>query len=355
MTRISTVEQLGRAIAKDLPPITWISSDETLLVSEAADGVRSRARALGFSERAIVDVGAHFDTSLLLGQAQSQSLFSERKLIDVRLGGKATKDLGEALQKSARSLGADCRILVTGARLERATVNTAWFNALSPVLLLLELQKVERDRLPDWLAERLSRQGQRASRPILTLIADRTEGNLLAAHQELQRLALLLPAGDLDPAEVEKIVLDSARYEIFGLVDTALAGQTTRALRMIDSLRAEDAALPLLVWALADCVRRFLKVRQTIDAGQPAASALRSAGIFGKREAAFKQALRRLDARGALELLRETAHLDRMAKGVGGLSGSGAPAAFGGSDAESQWAAVERIVIGLAGTRRLAA
>jgi DNA polymerase-3 subunit delta len=355
MSRISTVEQLARSLAKALPPITWISGDEALLVSEAADGVRNRARALGFAERSIVEVGAHFDTSLLLEQAQSMSLFAQRKLVDVRLAGKPTKDLGESLQRSAAVAGDDCRILVTGARLERATVNTAWFNSLAPLVLLLELPKVERERLPQWLAERLARQGQRASQPVLALIADRTEGNLLAAHQELQRLALLLPPGDLDTAEVERIVLDSARYEIFGLVDVALAGETARCLRMVDALRAQDAAVPLLVWALGDCLRRFLKVREAMDAGQPAASALRSAGIFGKREAAFKQALGRLGAAGALRLLRETAHLDRMAKGVGGLAGTGAPAAFLGSDEESQWGAVERIVIGLAGSHRLAA
>jgi DNA polymerase-3 subunit delta len=167
---------------------------------------------------------------------------------------------------------------------------------------------------------------------------------------------LLLPPGELDFGAVESIVTDSARYEIFGLVDTALAGETSKALRMMDSLRAQDAPLPLLVWALGDCLRRFLKVRQTIDDGQPVQSALRSAGVFGKREAAIRQALPRLDGRSALRLLRDTAHLDRMAKGVGGLEDSGEPPSLGGgSDPESQWTAVERVVLGLAGARRLAA
>ncbi|MBA3477052.1 MAG: DNA polymerase III subunit delta [Lautropia sp.] len=355
MSRISTVEQLSRSLAKGLPPITWISGDEPLLVLEAADSLRSRARASGFGERQVLEVGAHFDTSLLLEQTRSLSLFSERKLVDVRLAGKPTKDLGEALHKAAGLLGDDCRVLLTSARLERTTLNTAWFNALASAVLLLELPKVERDRLPEWLAGRLSSQGQRGSRQILALIADRTEGNLLAAHQELQRLALLLPPGDLDLAQVETIVLDSARYDIFGLIDTALLGQTARALRMVDALRAEDAALPLLTWGLADCLRRLLKVRQTLDGGQPIQSALRSAAVFGKRETCFRQAIGRLDGGGLLRLLRETAHLDRMAKGVGGLAGTGAPAAFGGSDPDSQWAAVERIVIGLCGMARLAA
>ena len=355
MTRLSTADQLTRAIAKALPPITWIAGDEALLVLEAADAVRARARALGFSERPVVEVGAHFDTSLLLEQTQSLSLFSARKLVDVRIAGKATKELGEALQRAAAAAVDDCRILVCGARLERATLNTAWFGALAPAMVLLEVQKVERDRLPQWLATRLAAQGQRAERATLTLIADRTEGNLLAAHQELQRLGLLLPPGSLDHEQVERIVLDSARYEVFGLVDTALTGETARALHMVDALRAEDAALPLLAWALADGLRRLLKARAALDGGEFEQSALRSAGVFGKREAVFRLALQRLGQSRAMRLLRETAHLDRMAKGVGGIAGTGAPAAFGGSDPESQWSAIERIVIGLSGGRRLAA
>jgi DNA polymerase-3 subunit delta len=356
MIRLSSTEQLPKSLAKGLPPIIWIATDEPLLAMEAADLVRAKARAAGFTERTILDIGNHFDMSLLFEQARSMSLFAERKLVDIRLGGKPTKELGEVLRQCIASLGDDCRLLVTGGRLERATTSTAWFNALAPSVLLLELQKVDRDRLPEWLSQRLTRQGQSAPRPVLTLIADRTEGNLLAAHQELQRMALLLPPGELAFEQVEKVVRDSARYDIFGLVDTALAGETARSLRMIESLRAQDAPLPLLVWALSDALRRLQKLRQALDGGQQAQSALRSLGIFGKREAAFTHAARRLDGRVAMRLLRDTAHLDRMAKGVGGLEDSGEPAALGGgSDVESQWTAVERIVLGLAGARRLAA
>ncbi len=355
MNRIASAEQLGRAIAKRLPPITWVSGDEPLLVLEAADAVRAQARTLGYGERTVIDVGPHFDVSLLLGAAQALSLFASRRLVDVRLAGKPTRELGEALQRSAQAIDEDSRILVTSGRLERATVNTAWFGAFGSALLLLELPKVDRDRLPQWLAERLSRQGQRAPRTALATMADRTEGNLLAARQALQRIALLLPPGDLDPAAIEAVVLDSARYDVFGMVDTALSGDTARTLRMVAGLRAEDTALPLLSWALADCLRRLLKVKQAISAGQPAAAAMRGAGVFGRREALFREALGRLDATMVSALLREVAHLDRMAKGVGGLPGTGAPAEFGGSDPASQWAAVERIVIALCGQPRLQA
>src|SRR5690606_9819980 len=161
------------------------------------------------------------------------------------------------------------------------------------------------------------------------------------------------PPGELDAAAVEAVVLDSARYDVFGMVDTALAGDTARALRMVEGLRVEETALPLLAWALADCLRRLLKVNQAMATGQPAAAAMRGAGVFGKREALFREALGRLGAGTVAGLLREVAHLDRMAKGVGGIPGTGAPAEFGGSDPASQWAAGDRIVIALCGQPRL--
>ena len=129
MNRIASAEQLGRAIAKRLPPITWVSGDEPLLVLEAADAVRAQARTLGYGERTVIDVGPHFDVSLLLGAAQALSLFASRRLVDVRLAGKPSRELGEALQRSAQAIDEDSRILVTSGRLERATVNTAWFGA----------------------------------------------------------------------------------------------------------------------------------------------------------------------------------------------------------------------------------
>ena len=143
MIRLTSAEQLAKSIAKGLPPIIWIATDEPLLAMEAADLVRAKARAAGFTERTILDIGSHFDMSLLVEQARSMSLFAERKLVDVRLGGKPTKELGEVLRQCIDSLGDDCRLLVAGGRLERATLSTAWFNALAPSVLLLELQKVD--------------------------------------------------------------------------------------------------------------------------------------------------------------------------------------------------------------------
>ena len=171
MTTLRSVDGFERALARGLPPIVWISGDEPLLVIEAADAVRARARLIGFAERQIIDLGARFDFSLLTEATRSMSLFGERRLVDIRLAGKPSKEFGDALREALPTLGDDCRLLVTGDRLERATTSTAWFGALEPALLWYETPRVDRDALPGWLASRLARQRQTGSPLVLALIA----------------------------------------------------------------------------------------------------------------------------------------------------------------------------------------
>lgn len=345
MPRIAAADALERSLEKSQPPAVWISGEEPLLVIEAADTVRAAARRHGFVERTVVEVGARFDTSLLVEATRSRSLFGGRTLVDIRLAGKPTKDLGEALSTALSPADPDTALLITTDRLERATVSTAWFTALEPRLLWLETPRVDRDALPRWLAGRLQRQGQRADARVLALIADRTEGNLLAAHQAIARMGLLLPPGDLSLDAVAELVIDSARYAVFDLFDVALSGDVARAVRTVEGLRSEDAALPLVSWALADGIRRLLKVRALMDGGQPLPAALRGAGIFGRREALARQAMTRIGGDLLARLLREAARLDRMAKGVAADDAAG----------QDPWAAVEALVVGIAGGRRLSA
>ena len=344
MARITDPGQLPRALEKALPPVLWVAGDETLLVVEATDVVRARARELDFSEREVLEIGQHFDLSLLTGATQAMSLFAERRLIELRLAGKPSVAFGEALGTLLPAPGADIAILVTSGKLDRTVTQASWFTSIAAAGLWLEIAPIERDRFGAWVAPRLAKQNQRASESALQMIVDRTEGNPLAAHQEIQRLGLLAPPGEIDLDTVERIVVDSARYEVFALVETALAGQTGRALRMLDGLKAEDAPLPLLSWGLADALRRLAKALQAMQTGQRADSALKAAGVFGKREAAYRRALERLDLHAALRLLRETSRLDRISKGVGA-------SAIESADA---WFFAERIVIGLTGVPALA-
>lgn len=344
MARITDPGQLSRTLADSLAPVLWISGDETLLVVEATDALRTRARELRFTERVVIEVSQHFDLSLLTGATQAMSLFAERRLIELRVAGKPATAFGEALASQMPEPAGDTAILVTSGKLDKTVTQSAWFRRISATGVWLEIAPIERERFGAWIAQRLAGQNQRASEPALQLIADRTEGNPLAAHQEIQRLALLAPAGEIDVEAVERIVVDSARYEVFTLVDIALAGHTGRALRMLDGLKAEDAPLPLLSWGLADALRRLAKVLQTMQGGQRVDSALRAAGVFGKREAAYRRAVQRIDTRTALGLLRETSRLDRIAKGVGDSA----------SETANAWFFAERIVIGLSGVAPLA-
>lgn len=338
--RISTPAQLRQSIGRALPPLTWISGDELLLVVEATDLLRQQARKLGFEEREVLEIDHHFDRSRLLEATQSQSLFASRKLVDLRLNTKPTRELGDALRELLPRLGDDCRIVLASGRLERATTGTAWFEALAREMLWMDTPRIDAATLPRWIAERLAAQKQQASPAVLALIAERTEGNLLASHQAIQRLGLLLPPGELPIDAVTEIVMDNARFELFGLVDSALAGDTARAMRMAQSLEAEDAALPLLCWALADALRKLMRIREQMGSGKPMQAAMRQAGVFGRREPVVRQALNRLDDTTLAHLLRQVARLDRIAKGMAG-----------GSSVANPWFHARTLLIALSGGR----
>lgn len=344
MKKVSSAAALDDSLgAKTLPSPVWIATDEPLLQVEYGDSVRRRARAAGHSERVVVDIATGFDGSRLVGLGQAQSLFGERRLLDLRLAAKPPRGFAEAFGSLVTVCGPDTAILVTSVRLDKAQVGAAWFTTALKAGLLVEGYGPDRAEFGRWLAQRLAVNGQRAEGPGLDLIAERTEGNLLAARQAIDRLALLAPPGPLDPAIVDEVVSDEARFDSFAVVETALAGRVGRALAMVDGLRGQDAPLPLLAWALGDAIRRLLKAIEAREAGQPVPSALRAAGIFGRREAAYRQALGRLSRPQALECLRSVARLDRMAKGVDASAFSLDP-----------WVMVERILIALAGVTPLA-
>ena len=343
MKKAGTAAALDAALrAPTLPSPIWVATDEPLLQVEYGDRVRARAREQGHAERVIIDIATGFDASRLLGQGQSQSLFGERRLLDLRLATKPPRGFGEALADLAGVTGPDTLVMLTSVRLDKAQIGSAWFTRAMARGLLVEGYGPDRAEFGDWIAQRLGANGQRADTATLDLIAERTEGNLLAARQAIDRLALLAPAGRLDAAAVDEVVSDDARFDGFALVEAALAGRIGRALTMLDGLKAQDAPLPLLGWALADANRKLLKAIEARDAGQPVPAALRGAGIFGRREAPYRQAMGRLTATDALECLRAVARLDRMAKGVDSSALGTDP-----------WSMIERILIAMAGARPL--
>jgi len=317
--------QLAQHLDKGLRSLYTVHGDEPLLQQEALDLIRSRARALGYTERSVYTVaGAHFDWGEVLAAGGSMSLFADRQIIEIRVpSGKPGKDGSVFLQQIAESAVDNDSILtlVVLPRLDKATKNTAWFAALENNGVSLQLEPVERGALPVWIAQRLALQGQRvepgeAGQHTLQFFADRVEGNLLAAHQEIQKLALLYPEGTLSFEQVERAVLNVARYDVFKLTEAVLGGQPARVQRMLDGLKAEGEAEVLVHYALAEEIRALKRVKDAVAAGKPLPMALREQRIWGARERLFERVLPRLSV-SLLERLLHSAHqVDGIVKGL---------------------------------------
>jgi DNA polymerase-3 subunit delta len=245
-------EQLAAHLDKPLAPLYVLHGDEPLLVIEAGDAIRAAARKQGFEEREVIVVGNHFKWDDLFLAAGNMSLFGGSKLVDLRIpSGKPGRDGSEALQKYIKTLGHGVVTLISLPELDWQAKKASWVTALSNAGVVMECNAPPLARLPQWIAERMKRNAQTAPRDALDFIAAHVEGNLLAAHQEIQKLSLLYPAGEVSLAQIEAAVLNVARYDVSDLRDAVKARDTTRAARTLEGLKAEDAAPPLVLWALA--------------------------------------------------------------------------------------------------------
>jgi DNA polymerase III subunit delta len=317
--------QLPAQLQKELRALYTLHGDEPLLQQEAADAIRVAARARGATERSVhTAAGAHFDWSTVLSAGASLSLFAERQLVEIRIpSGKPGKDGSLALQQLAQqaSQATDTLTLVLLPRLDKLTRSSAWFAALDANGVCVQLDPVERAGLPAWIAQRLARQGQRVEpgetgQRTLQFFADRAEGNLLAAHQEIQKLGLLHPAGELSLAQVQAAVLHVARYDVFKLSEAVLAGQLGRVLRMLDGLQSEGEAAVLVHYTLAEDIRALVRAHQGLAAKRPLAMVLREQRIWGARERLFERVLPRLDGAELSRLLQAAHTVDGIVKGL---------------------------------------
>src|SRR4051812_44986292 len=317
--------QLGSHLQKGLKPLYTIHGDEPLLAQEAADAIRAAARVAGYTERSSYTVaGAHFDWSAVLAAGGSLSLFADKQIVEIRIpSGKPGKDGSTALQQLAETArGNDSTLtLVMLPRLDKATRTGAWFTALENNGVRLQIETIERAALPQWIAQRLALQGQRVKageegQRTLQFFADRVEGNLLAAHQEIQKLALLYPEGELSWEQVEGAVNNVARYDVFKLSEAVLAGNPQRVARMLDGLQAEGEAEVLVHYTLAEDIRALKRVKDAMAAGRPLPLALREQRVWGLKEKLFERVLPRLSPT-ALENLLHGAHVvDGIVKGL---------------------------------------
>lgn len=290
------LDALEPHLSKGLAGLYVVYGDEPLLAQEACDKIRAAARAAGFTERSVHTVERGFDWSTLIGASQAMSLFGERQLVELRIpSGKPGKDGADALKTLAGADNPDALMLVTLPRLDSATQKSAWFTALVNGGVALKVDPVERAQLPNWIGQRLALQGQRVApgddgRRALAFVAERVEGNLLAAHQEIQKLGLLYPAGTLTFEQIHDAVLNVARYDVFKLNEAMLAGDAARLSRMIDGLKGEGEALVLVLWAVVEELRTLLRIKRGVAAGKPLAVLVRENPVF--RQSFFRRSTR---------------------------------------------------------------
>ena len=309
--------QLPDRLERELAPLYVVFGEELLLALEAAGRIRASALAAGFEERKILIADAGFDWGALREAGQSLSLFASRRVVDLRIpNGKPGKNGSEALVDYCQSLPEDTITVVSLPALDRHALASRWFGALERTGEAVHAKSVARERLPEWISQRLALQQQKASRETVTFIAERVEGNLMAAYQEIQKLALLFPPGELSFEDVKSAVLDVARFDAFELGATVLRGDRNHFLRMLDGLRGEGAATPLVLWTVAEEARALSRVRALVDNGVSLNQAMQQARVWGARQKLLPQALRRLDQQQLLVALRNAARVDRMAKGL---------------------------------------
>jgi DNA polymerase-3 subunit delta len=306
-----TLENLAGHLKGRLAPVYLLSGEEALLLGEASDAIRAAARAAGFSEREVHFADRGVDWSGIRAAVGTLSLFGDRRVLEIRLGAsKPGKEGGATLAALAEAAGSDTLLLVLAGRLDRDAQTSAWFKALEQRGAWLPVWEIDAGRLPQWLAQRCRRVGLEPTPEALSLLADRVEGNLLAAQQEIEKLALLVPPGRLDVVAVLDAVADSARYDVFALGEAVLAGDAERALRLVEGLRGEGVEPTLVLWSLVRELRNLWEVRHGAGGGGrggPRMSPSHAAALdsAGRRAARFPFA--RLSARAL--------RADRMIKG----------------------------------------
>jgi DNA polymerase-3 subunit delta len=330
------VEQLEASLEqRGLAPIYCISGDEPLQLLEAVDLIRRYAREHGVAERIVLEVDKDFDWNSLAAAGANLSLFSRRRLIELRLGDqKPGREGGAALTEYAAAPDPDDVLLITAAKFDKKTQQSGWFKGLDSAGVMIQIWPVEPARLPDWIRQRAGRHGKTLQRDAAALIAQKVEGNLLAARQEVEKLHLLIPGPEITLEHVMDAVSDSARYDTFALVETACLGDIEHTARMLRGLRIEGAE-PLSVFgALLWELRRVYAMVCAQESGAAREHIFAEYRVWPQRRAALNKILSRLRAPQAAALIAEAARVDRFLKGA--LRGD-------------PWVSLEKLLFRLAG------
>ncbi|CAN5290561.1 DNA polymerase III subunit delta [soil metagenome] len=309
-------DQLPGRLARGLAPVYLVAGDEPLLVMEACDAIRGTARAAGFSERELIVAERGYNWTALEGRSANLSLFAAKRILEIRLPtGKPGSEGAAALARLAEGGLDDTLLLVVTPKLEGGARLPAWAKSLDRAGAFIQVWPVDASRLPRWIDTRMRARGLHPAREAVELLAERVEGNLLAADQEIEKLLLLAGPGAVDVDAVRRVVADSARFDVWQLVDAALIGEAARALRILEGLRAEGVEPVFILWALVRELRALATAASEMKTGRTAEQAVAAARVWPKRRSLVRQALMRHDAASASALVSSSAHADQVLKG----------------------------------------
>ncbi len=301
---------------RGLSPVILVSGDEPLQMAECCDLIRAHARGLGYLGREVMHVESGFDWGTLMEEANALSLFAEQRILELRLpNAKPGIQGAKALQAYCEAPAPDTILLITMSKLEPAASKSKWCKVIDDAGLVVPVWPIERAQLPRWIEQRMQRVGLQPENEVAAMLAERVEGNLLAASQEIEKLHLLFGQGRLDMDQLLASVADSARYDVFGLVDAVLLGDAARAIKMLDGLRGEGEEPILILWALSREIRTLLNIAYDSRQSGVNDTLLGRHRIWDKRKRAVRAALQRHHYPRWVQMLEQCAQIDRMIKG----------------------------------------
>lgn len=309
--------RLGQTLKRGLESAYLIAGDEPLLVAEAAESVRKAAAAQGFTDRELHVTDRSFDWSGLLDGSANLSLFAERRLLEVRLPtGRPGEKGGRILRTLVEQPDPDRLLVVVAPKLDASVSRSAWVKSFEKAGVWVQVWPLDRSELPGWIAGRLRAIGLEPERAGVERLAERTEGNLLATNQEIEKLRLICGAGSkIDADTVDASVGDNARFDVFRFGDAVLSGQAKRAVRMLNRLKGEGVEPTLILWSLTRDLGVLYQLAHGITGGMPEAQAFKAAGVWPRRQPLLRQALRRLPLDRLRVLTAAAARADRIVKG----------------------------------------
>lgn len=309
------LEQI-EANLKTLKPIYLVSGDEPLQVGEAADSIRAASRKAGFSTREVLNVATDFEWNELSVATDSMSIFAEKKLIDLRLpSGKPGVDGAKALVSFCQNLHEDTVLLITAPKLEKSALKSKWLTQIDQVGVLIQIWPLEGKPLIQWLQKRSQKRGLKIDTDGLKLLATRVEGNLLAAAQEIEKLYVLFGETVISRATIEEAVVDSSRYDVFKLTDCVLSGRASRSVRILNGLKAEGIAAPVVLWALVREARLLLTIKTAVNEGKNKEAVFKSHYLWDKRKQLISAILPKIELATLQQIILLGSKVDRQIKG----------------------------------------